>query len=280
VPAVLDVFFAADEDLWARDRRPPGPRSPGLMAPCVEHLISTDPGTSIVADDRGRPVAFGILMCRGAQGFLSFLFVRPEWQGRGLGRAVLDACLHEAPVQRLATCADAVQPISAGLYASLGWAPRAPIYVMSGSVDVERLPALDGDLDAEPLGEMSVDRLDRQVLGYERPGDHAFWVREGRRGWVFRAGGELRGYGYTLPDGRIGPVLAQEPKTLPAMLGHLIGSIPTAETQRCLVPGPAIDALKAALRAGLRIDGSPSIYCADHEPPLFDRYLPMSTAHL
>jgi GNAT superfamily N-acetyltransferase len=278
---MLDVFFEADEHLRAGDGRRPRPRDAGWLQPYLEHLVRTDPGTSIVAEDRGRLIAFGIVMVRGTDGYLSELFVVPRWQGRGIGRAVVSACLHGAPIERMATAADAVQPVSTGLYVSLGLAPRLPIYVLCGGLDPAGLPELAPGVATHPLTGEEVAELDEELLGYQRAVDHRAWVDLGRTGWTFRdASGELLGYGYTHPRGRVSPVAARDPADLPAFVGRLARSMGPVEDHRLFVPGPARAALRALLGAGMRIDGSPGIYCADHERPDFERYLPMSPSLL
>ena len=281
IPAMLEVFFEADEELRASDGRPPRQRETERLRPWFEHHLRHDRATSIVAEDHGRVVAYGVVMVRTRSGFLSELFVAPRWQGRGLGRAVLRECLARAPFERMATCTDAIQPVSTGLYASIGLAPRTPIYVLTGPLDPGALPGPRPGATTAPLAVGAVDALDRSALGYQRPVDHAAWVTEGRRGLTFLDDdGVLAGYGYVHPNGRLGPVLAVDPADLPAFAGELVRSIAGAGDYRCVVPGPARDALRALLAAGLRIDDSPGIYCADHDRLRLDRYLPMSTALL
>ena len=86
---MLEVFFRAVEDLDQRRHRPLQPRDPRVLELHLRHLLTTDPRTCIVADDGGRVTAFGVLMVREGHAFLSFLFVLPAWQARGIGRAVL-----------------------------------------------------------------------------------------------------------------------------------------------------------------------------------------------
>ncbi len=117
-------------------------------------------------------------MARDGDAFLSFLFVLPQWQARGLGRAVISECLHGAgQTARLATCAEANQPVSTGLYASLGLAPRVPIYLLRGALEGHALPRLPADVRARSVAADEVAPLDDQLLGYRRPQDHAFWSR-------------------------------------------------------------------------------------------------------
>lgn len=282
MPGILEVFYRAAEDLEERRGRPPQPRNPAPLESHVRHLLSTDPATSMVADDAGRVVAFGIAPVRDSTWFLSFLFVAPEWQAHGLGRAVFDACLAEAgAIGRRATCAEANQPVSTGLYASLGMSPLLPIYVLRGVLHGETLPALSSDTRARNLDAADIVAIDDVLLGYQRPQDHAFWAQQDRRGWVFESSrGEVLGYGYAQPSGRIGPVAAVDPVQLLPFVGHLVRSTQVLEGWQVVIPGPAIDALQPLLQAGLRIDGTPAVYCSDAAAPQLDRYLPGSFALL
>jgi GNAT superfamily N-acetyltransferase len=284
---MLDVFMRALEDLDRRRRRPHQPPDPRALELHVRHLLATDPRSCLVADERGRVVAFGVVMVREGEAFLSFLFVLPPWQGRGLGRAIVVACLGEVgPVARLATCAEADQPVSTGLYATLGLTPREPVYLLRGVLDEAVLPPLPPAVRARPIGADAlatvgaVGDLDRRLLGYRRPQDHAFWVGGGRQGWLFEGPAGLLGYGYAHPSGRLGPVAAGEPEHLPAMLGHLARSVPVLEGRQAVVPGAAMAALQPLMAAGLRLDGTPAIFCTDRPGPRLDRYLPMSFALL
>lgn len=280
--ALVDIFFGAMDDLATRNRRPPPPRNSGPLEQHLAHLIATDPASAVVADDDGNIIAFGLLHVRGTHGFLSFLFVAPGRQGRGIGRAVLGECLRGAgQPSRMATCAEADQPISTGLYASLGMLPRVPVYVLRGRLEPAALPDMPPGLHSRPMAEGAPDQLDERLLGYTRPRDHAFWMAGERHGWLFEdAAGTIVGYGYAHASGRLGPVAAADPAGLPAILGHLLRSVRVADGWQVVVPGPAGPALRALLEWGLRIDGVPAVYCADHSGPAFDRYLPMSFALL
>jgi len=282
LPALLAVYEEAIDELDDRRGRARQPRNPVALGQLLGHLLGTDPRSSIVADDQGRVVAFGIVASRQGDAFLAFLFVVPAWQGRGLGRAILAECRRGAgAVHRLSTCAEADQLVSTGLYASLALAPREPIYLLRGDLDERALPALPEAWHSCPLVVEDVAALDRELLGYERPQDHAFWSATERRGWMFEsATGELVGYGYAQASGRIGPVAAMEPGSLPYLLGHLARSVPVLEGRQALVAGTASSALVPLLAAGLRLDGTPAVYCAERPGPRLDRYLPMSFALL
>ncbi len=281
IPALLEVFFHAMEDLDERRGRPLQPRNAAPLEMHFEHLLSTDPQSSMVADDHGHVVAFGIVMRRGADAFLSFLFVEPRWQGRGLGKAVLDACLGgTSGAERISTCAEADQPVSTGLYASLGMAPRAPIYLIRGALRDNDLPELPDGIRAQRVDPGALSGLDLSLLGYTRLQDHGFWASSERQGWMFESTAGVIGYGYAHRSGRIGPVAALEPSFLPGLVGHLARNTQVLEGRQLVLPGPCIAALQPLLRAGFRIDGTPAVFCAQGSGPRFDRYIPMSFALL
>ena len=94
------------------------------------------------------------------------------------------------------------------------------------------------------------------------------------------ADGSVLGYGYAHSSGRLGPVAAQRAELLPSFLGHLVRSTHVLEGWQILIPGPAASALQPLLLAGMRMDGTPAVYCAEAPGPRFDRYLPMSFALL
>jgi GNAT superfamily N-acetyltransferase len=279
---MLEVFFHAVEDLDTRRGQKPQPRNAAPLEMHFAHLLASDPRSCYVAEDRGRVVSFGVVMRRGEVAFLSFLFVEPAWQARGLGRAVFEACIKGTGtgVVRLATCAEANQPVSTGLYAKLGIAPRAPIYLLRGRITELDLPSLPVDLRPGPVSAAAVADLDRALLGYERAGDHAFWARERVGAMFLDRDGRVRGYGYAHPSGRVGPVAAADAELLPTLIGYLVRHTPVLEGRQLVVPGPAIGALRPLLSAGMRIDGTPAVYCSQGPPPALERYLPMSFALL
>ena len=215
---MMELFWTTLDDLAERRGRPPSPRNPAVLEELMGHFAATDPESSLVAEDRGRIVAFGMLHVRGDTGFLAFLFVHPSWQGRGLGRAILDACRDGAGrPPRMGTCAEADQPVSTGIYASIGMAPQMPLYLLRGGLSPYRLPSLPDGIRARPMTPTDVVAIDDEVLGYQHPVDHAFLARAGRHGWAFEDAGVVVGYGYVQPSGRLGPVAAADPQLLPGL---------------------------------------------------------------
>lgn len=265
----------------------------------LEHLHSTDGDRFLVAEGGGGgppgaphgapPVAFVSAIRRSQVWFLSMLFVRPDAQARGLGRRLLQAVLPAASEgATLATCTDAAQPVSNGLYAGLGMVPRVPVLELVGRPDPARLPPLPAGVRAEPIEVAGgaapaavLDGLDREILGYAHPEDHAWLTAGGRLGFLYRAAaGEVLGYGYASTVGRMGPIAVRDEALLPGVLGHLLGAVSPAGAFAAWVPGAAGAAVTTLLRAGLRLEDFPALVCWDRPFADFSRYVPTSLAVL
>jgi GNAT superfamily N-acetyltransferase len=296
VDACLAIFYASAEELHLGQGQPIMPRNPRRLRALFEHLLSTDPERAWLAEIEGAPAGFGMAHQRGDHWFLAFLFVMPEWQGRGVGRALVERSLPPAAERgRIAVCVEATQPVSTALYASFGMAPRVPLYVMTGSIRADALPEASSGLEALAFDALAgrgpeghaqlagqVASLDRALLGYERPAEHRLWRRLESKGFLYFRSGEADpvAYGYAEGSGRIGPVAVREAPLLPDVLGHLVRAVRPLGGWQIVVPGPATRAWLPLLEAGLRIDGPPAIYSATWGGPPFDRYLPLNFALL
>ncbi|HEY8198918.1 MAG TPA: GNAT family N-acetyltransferase [Candidatus Limnocylindrales bacterium] len=281
LPACAEVFYDALDALSVERRQAPELRNEASLLRLYARLLASHPAGGAVAELDGRIVGFAIAVERERSWFLGFLFVGPPMQGHGIGRRLLDRILpadgDEAWLTdggSLATCAEAIQLTSTGLYASLGMRPRDPIYLLVGTPSVEALRPLPPSVEGVPferlesaLGAAWLDdvlaSLDLAAIGHRRPVDHRDDRAEGRQGILFRDRGDGRalGYGYVQPSGRIGPAYMVEPELLEGLIGDLIGRVRPAGAWQLVVPG-ASAAMPALLRAGLRFDEPPIIYCA------------------
>jgi hypothetical protein len=283
--------------------------NPGLRR-LHAHTLATDPARFWVAttaegagsdkSDGGAPVAFGSAVLRGRVWFLSMLFVNPEVQAKRVGRGILERILPgDGEDAILSTVTDSAQPISNALYASLGIVPRVPVLgfvgrpregwtqpplpagIVAVSVIGDRgVPNRDLGARVEPeAGRFTEDRdrLDREVIGFEHPQDHAFAANPDQRTFAYRdPEGRLAGYGASSLAGRVGPIAVRDEALLAPVLGHLLTTIEPRGASAAYVAGSAGAAVELCLAAGLRIDGFPLLLC--WSAPFVDlaRYVPIS----
>lgn len=267
------------------------------------HMLATDPDRFWVATRPGtggegsaeggaaeHVVGFVSAVRRGHIWFLSMLFVRPDEQAAGIGRSLLRHVLPaEGDEAVLATVTDAAQPISNGLYASLGMVPRMPMLNVVGRPSrpdlLAPLPAavhavrFDATAPAERdrLLDAELGGLDRETLGVSHQQDHDFLRRVGRIGFAYRDGrGDLLGYGYTSEVGRIGPIAARDPAVHAPIVAHLLDAIAPRGASAVWVPGAAGTTAEMLVRAGLRIEGFPVLVCWSRPFADFARYLPVA----
>jgi GNAT superfamily N-acetyltransferase len=287
------------------------PEELGPIGRLHAHTQATDPEGFVVATRAaaaGKPggsveriVGFGSAVVRGGSGtdadrlwFLSMLFIRPEAQGQGLGRAILERLLpgpeYAGP---LATGVDSIQPISTALYGQYGIVPRMPLLNLAGGiVRADAFSPLPSGLTPVPFEAIVagppegpghrelvriVDELDVEVLGLTHPQDHRYLREEGRRGFVYRGpDGAPLGYGYAGAAGRVGPIAVRDPALLEPVVGHLTGAVPARGATAIWVPGGAHRLMSTLLHAGLRLDEFPILLCWDRPFADFARYLPIS----
>jgi GNAT superfamily N-acetyltransferase len=258
--------------------------NPGLRR-LHAHALATDPSRFWVATEAERVVAFGSAVLRGRVWFLSMLFVYPEAQARGIGRAILQRIAPAASDGiAMATATDAAQPVSNALYASLGIVPRMPLFNLLGrpwegwqppALPLEvRVLRVTADLAGFPAER---DALDLEVLGFDHPVDHAYAGGDGRHTFAYvDADGSLLAYGYAADAGRVGPIATRDPALLGPVLGHLLVAVEPRGASSTWLPGASDGAIRIALEAGLRIEGFPTILCWSTPFADFSRYVPIS----
>jgi GNAT superfamily N-acetyltransferase len=292
------IWRRSINDYIGRLGQPEIPDELGPITRLYAHLQVTDPARFVVAvtpdpaeADGERVVAFALAVVRDGVWFLSMLFVLPEVQSTGVGRALLERVLPD-PVDglRRATGTDSAQPISNALYASYGLVPRMPLLNLIGLPErpeaFEPLPAgvtpvafddLAGGAGGHAELVAIVDGLDRQIVGFTHPADHRYLRTESRRGWLYRGpDGAPVGYGYSSEAGRMGPVVVADPSLLAPVIGHLAGVLAPRGALSIWLPGAAGGAVTTTLRAGFRLQPFPVLLCWDRQPADFERYAPIS----
>jgi ribosomal protein S18 acetylase RimI-like enzyme len=282
--AALLVRTAASEELRRREGQTVVPGAPPQRPLLQRHLMQRDPGGSWVAEVNEVVVGYAQAYVRGDIWYLSQFFVMPSAQSLGAGGGVLDRAFAYGRERgaRINAVTSSQSTVAHALYARCGMYARGLGYALSGPVEPLRaLPSIASDrerFDAYAGHEADFARLDAAVWGAERRPEHE----------VFAAGGfadeeacfgvmrkdELRGYGYVMDDGWIGPIAAYEPASQLELLRIAADwlserGIADARCYCCSLNPTLMDAF---LRAGWRINHW-SFLMSSAPFGQFDRYL-------
>lgn len=281
VETMCDIFFASYNDLHRRHGlAEEDPEDRDWLADAIRHVMRTDPSGTVLVTDDGTPTAFATSYLRDSYWFLSFLFVSPDAQGRGVGKALLEAVMPRASdgLTR-ALVVESFQPVSTGLYAGHGITPRGVRYVLTDLGDPARLPEPAPGFepaDVTPDAILEMSGLDRRQLGFSRPADHEWWLRSEMTARVYRRDGDLVGYAYVDEERIVGPALGEDEATTCAIVTDLIRRAEHPEALKVPVYGNNAELFRMLVRAGARIEPSDFryFYCStdDALPPTYIHY--------
>jgi GNAT superfamily N-acetyltransferase len=172
----------------------------GVPVPGLEWAASPSPRGGwravVVALDGGRLAGLSAALARGDTWFLAALFVSSEYQGRRVGRELLDRSWAGDYRRRMTTTA--LQPASTGMYSRRGLIPTTPILTLSGA---PRCGPPDG-LEAVLPEPAALATLDRGAYGFERAAEHRFWDPRAAQASLWLLAGEPIVYSYSYVDGQ------------------------------------------------------------------------------
>jgi GNAT superfamily N-acetyltransferase len=247
LPHEFDVFEQAERELYERRGAEWARRDFSAWERLHRHLLRHDGARCIVAENSGRLIGFTAAWAREDVWFLSALFVLPEWQGRGIGKRLLNLAWGEG-YRRRVTITEALQPVSTASYARRGLIPTTPILAFEGepqSTDPEQLEPAAPDPDALRF-------LDHTAYGFDRGVDHLLWTETADSTTLWLADEGPAAYSYRRPNGAIGPLAGRDETTAAiALRAELARS--TGHPVTLAIPGSAAQLAEAALEAGLRM---------------------------
>lgn len=273
VETCVDLFYTSFNDLHRKYGYPEDdPAGSWWLRESLAHFAQTDPGGTVIAWEDERPLAFGSAHRREDYWFLSFLFVAPDAQRRGIGRSILEHLLpaRHASLRR-ATVVEAFQLVSTMLYARYGMIARSPRYELKSLPPdgAAKLPGLAAGITREPMSSgtcAELAPLDLAMLGYERTIDHLAWQAESMNGYVYRnSDGSVAGYGYLTTDSYVGPAASSDEMTTLAVIADLARLCGDPGEVHVGVSGSSHRIFSALIDAGMRADeehGYPFIYCS------------------
>jgi GNAT superfamily N-acetyltransferase len=215
----FDAFYKVNADHNFPPEMPVRSMPEGLLGMMFSHPgFYTIVFYTIVAESGGRIVGSNCLDERSTIFGVGPITIDPAAQNSGIGRQLMQAVLDRAaergaPGVRLLQSAFHNRSLS--LYTKLGFDPREPISVMTGSP--LRL-AVEGCKvrAAQPSDISACDRLCLRVHGHTRSGELADAVKQGQAFVVEREGGIT---GYTTGFNYFGHSVAESNRDLQALIG-------------------------------------------------------------
>lgn len=211
-------FHQVDSRMLARSVPLPEPRSPARGQAWVErthHLLRTDPGGCWVAEDEDGLAGFATSLTRELMWILSTYAVRPDLQGRGIGRVLLEAALHHGRGCLRGMLCSSDDPRAFRRYRLAGFTMH-PFMSLRGPVDRSAIPVLRKVREATAADTDLMDSVDRRTRGAAHGPDHALMQRTWRPVVCDSRTGS--GYAYLGPDGSVALLAATDRRTATELL--------------------------------------------------------------
>ncbi len=252
--------------------------------PLHAHELAT--GRLLVAEAAGNVVGFGATLERSGTTYLADLFVRPEHQGRGIGRSLVDALLADVSGPLFTFASET--PSAQHLYFTMGMNPVGEFSYLRAEVANLELVNLDERTFGTNVEELNAElfEIDRRVTLRDRRVDMEYAQRDiGSRYLVAKRGDEAVGYGaftypFLWPDpdstiASVGPIVAVHPSDcVPLLLATIAMAAATSATSIEVMVPVTSHAHRLLLSAGFTVF-SADLYMAS-ESGIIDptRYLP------
>ncbi len=246
------------------------------------HLGQTAPNGVWVAKDEQTPIGIAIAHEMEDEWFLSELFVEPSFRASSIGHELLVQAAKDAgPVTRSGML-DPAELGGLAFFVQRGISVQTPVLKISGPVpreeELARMAAGDYRFTTAMLDptahRTAIDALDREIRGCARSRDHQYFAQNAH-GVAFYLNNEFVGYAYVWPNGRVGPMCAFSPGYLVQFFGFALAALANvhkASWCTLLLPGINVRIARAAMRAGLQIDGV-QLFASDGGMSDLSRYI-------
>jgi len=250
-------------------------RSFTLATACAQN------GAAWCARDEGETIGLALVQATVGERYVGDLFVEPSFRRSGIGARLLDAALDDGGDATRCVMLEAGDAAGVALALRRRIAVRTPVLRIAGAIPREdalaAMAAGDYRFAIEPVDPLrhgfALDALDHEVRGIRRSADHAAFARSAKGSAIFR-NDEFVAYAYVWPDGRIGPLAAVSAVYLVQVLALSLVTLAReygASWCSAFVPTTNVRLARAALRAGLRIEGA-NLYASDSSEADLSRY--------
>lgn len=275
LPGIYQVWYLNE---IRGDPNPPPPRSDDSTF--TWELRS---GRMLVAEQDGELVGFASTLTRSDKVNLAELFVKPDNQSSGVGRALLKEVMPEDG--RVHWTSASIDHRGLSLYTRHGMRPRWPQFWLFGRADQLGIFGGTGDYHVftAEANDPILHNWDADLSGRERAEDRRHWLETGGAIplWINKEGQRV-GYAYVHPRSpdalwnadamTIGPIGVHASQDV---VGAVLVVIRWARSKyepkkkiRMLVPGPNL-ALPSLLSLGFHITYVET-YCSNSDQPIYD----------
>ncbi|WP_158889485.1 GNAT family N-acetyltransferase [Amycolatopsis anabasis] len=253
LPALRGSVHAALQDLHEREGTPaPGgrpSRRPTGGPPLVRRLLDLDPAGAWIATVDDRLCGAAMAGLREGLWYLAHLHVRPGYQGRGLGRRLLDAALGYGANARGGLLHSSLDPQAMRCYHRAGFALE-PALRATGAVCRAALPA-NGHVRPGDFGDLDfAAEIDRGLRGAAHGPDLDGLLRSGARLLVLDHGRQ-RGYAVVEDEPEI--VAATDSEAAAALLWAALAESSGEDVAVQVLRADQQWAVDVVHRAGLRL---------------------------
>jgi GNAT superfamily N-acetyltransferase len=242
-----------------------GPEQQAMWEVRARHLLGTDPAGCWVAARAGEMLGFATSYRRDLTWFLATYAVRPQLQGEGLGRALLEAALTHARGCLRGMLSSSKDPKAFRRYRHAGFTMHPQMY-LRGRVDRSAIPAVEHVREGSESDFDLLDSLDRQRRGAAHGPDHEVLLAQNRLVVLDRPSGS--GYAYVAPGGTPAVVCASSRRVAASLLWEAVASAPPgAELTIPHVTAANEWAVDVGLAAGLAVHTAGYLGVRGMKPP-------------
>ena len=227
------------------------------------HLLSTDPGGCWVAERDGEMLGFAASYRRDVTWFLATYAVRPDLQGAGLGRALLDAALTHSRGCLRGMLSASRDPKAFRRYHHAGFTMHPQMF-LHGQVDRTTIPVAEHVREGSESDFDLLDSLDRRVRDAAHGPDHAVLLAQNRLIVIDRSTGS--GYAYVAPGGKPAVICASSRSVAATLLWEAVASAEDELTVPHVTASNAW-AIDVGLAAGLSVATAGYLALRGMKPP-------------
>ena len=260
--------------------------------PLIRFLAAQPGGRYRIAANGERPVGYARTVRFAEMEELTELMVSPDYQGRGIGKLLLEECWPGAPTPELGRIVIAAgAPADLSLYTAFGVMPvtghwhlrqRTEAYLEHRSQEIDATEPAVSVLKAD-LAVAEWKRLEPAAVAHHRPALHEFFGRDRACLAVVDAGSGLAtGLCWVSSDSEIGPAVAATSEDLvPVVLAALDRVAKTQEPEYLSVFSTTISwwLLRRLRKLGFHVYWPSWIMCSVPLPGL-DRYMLTRPLHV